>query len=313
MNVKAFSIALLLASTSLVRGLPAAQQKASIVESKESFALRSKHLTVELSTTRPQLLRLSVDSLGLGRFPPSALQASGPGAAAHHREAKRNEPGISPAGASPLRPRPLDLPARRPRTWRSSPAGARMIRPNRSCWSSIRASATRRSWAGSNADGSVRLPALLHLPDQGTFRIAATDWKDAALGYDARRAGRATMPGRRGLREDHVSPGDTRQRRQVEYRWEVAAIYPPLAGIAERSPLRWLPPQLAQHPAIEPAICGCWPIMRAATPPPSATTSTPTSPGTRRRWPRASARWTWCARAWIGSWKACRPTVCPIM
>ena len=38
-----------------------------------------------------------------------------------------------------------------------------------------------------NDDGSVRLPALLHLPDHGTFRITSIAGKGLALGYDAQR------------------------------------------------------------------------------------------------------------------------------
>ena len=36
-----------------------------------------------------------------------------------------------------------------------------------------------------NDDGSVRLPAILHLPDQGTFRITSSAGNRLALGYDA--------------------------------------------------------------------------------------------------------------------------------
>ena len=52
MNVRALCIALLLASSLLAQGLPAAQQKASIVESAESFAFTSKHLA--LSQANPE-------------------------------------------------------------------------------------------------------------------------------------------------------------------------------------------------------------------------------------------------------------------
>ena len=73
-------------------------------------------------------------------------------------------------------------------------------------------------------DGGVRLPALLHLPDQGTFRIAATDWKGEALGYDARRAGVGYVK--------ITFPPATRRRPQVEYRWQVVAIHPRVAAAA---------------------------------------------------------------------------------
>ena len=232
MNVKAFSIALLLASTSLVRGLPAAQQKASIVESKESFALRSKHLTVELSTTRPELLRLSVDSLGLGRFPPSALRPPAPAP----------RPTTGRRSGTSLEYRRQGLPRSAPARWTFQLGDQELALVSR--WSEddppepvvlefdprlCHATLLGRA----NADGSVRLPALLHLPDQGTFRIAATDWKDASLGYDARRAGAGYDAGRGGAGYVRITfPPATRARRQVEYRWEVAAIYPPVAGIA---------------------------------------------------------------------------------
>jgi len=38
-----------------------------------------------------------------------------------------------------------------------------------------------------NDDGSVRLPALLHLPDQGTPRITTNTANSPAFAYDARR------------------------------------------------------------------------------------------------------------------------------
>ena len=68
-----------------------------------------------------------------------------------------------------------------------------------------------------NDDGAVRLPALLHFPDHGTFRIRATA-PGLALGYDALRDSdnfvRVTFP------------AATPARRQIEYQLEVAAIYP---------------------------------------------------------------------------------------
>ena len=74
-----------------------------------------------------------------------------------------------------------------------------------------------------NRDSSVRLPALLHLPDQGTLRIACKGAEQPVLGYDARCAGegyvRITFP-----------PATAAQPR-IEYRWEVVAVYPRLAGI----------------------------------------------------------------------------------
>jgi hypothetical protein len=68
-----------------------------------------------------------------------------------------------------------------------------------------------------NDEGAIRLPALLHFPDHGTFRIRATP-PGLALGYDALRDSdnfvRVTFP------------AATAIQRQIEYQLEVVAIYP---------------------------------------------------------------------------------------
>ncbi len=221
MNVTALSTVLLLASSLLAEVLPAAEQKANIAEGQESFALASKHLAVEFSTTQPQLLRLSVDSLGLGQFQPSALRP--PAAAPRPTTVKRIGTNLE------YRRQGLADSAHARWTFQLGDHGLMFV----SRWSEddppepvvlefdphlCYATLLGRI----NSDGSVRLPALLHLPDQGTFRITATDWKGAALGYDARRLGKGYVR--------VTLPPATSERRQVEYRWEVAAIYPPLAA-----------------------------------------------------------------------------------
>jgi hypothetical protein len=70
--------------------------------------------------------------------------------------------------------------------------------------------------------GAIRLPALLHFPDRGTFRIITPE-KGLALTYDALRD-----------KEDFVRvtfPPATAERPSLEYRWEVTAIYPPVASM----------------------------------------------------------------------------------
>ena len=74
-----------------------------------------------------------------------------------------------------------------------------------------------------NADGSINLPAILHLPSQGTFRITAPQSAGAKLGYDARRA--------IGPFVQIVFPPATKETPHVEYHWEATVIYPQLAGI----------------------------------------------------------------------------------
>jgi hypothetical protein len=69
-----------------------------------------------------------------------------------------------------------------------------------------------------NKDGSIQLPAILHLPDHGSFRISSGN--AAALGYAASNGNVEIIFG-----------GATRQNPAVEYRCEVVSIYPKIAGI----------------------------------------------------------------------------------
>ena len=74
----------------------------------------------------------------------------------------------------------------------------------------------------------MRLPCVLHLPDMGTLRITC-NVRGAMLDYDARRFVKPSFV-------QVVFPPATAIRRRVEYRLEVVAIHPKLAGI-EKNPL----------------------------------------------------------------------------
>ena len=79
-----------------------------------------------------------------------------------------------------------------------------------------------------NQDGSVRLPALMHLPDYGTFRLTVTGAKSIALPYDASRA--------KGDNWVRISfPAATAASPRLEYTWDVVAIHPGPASI-EKDP-----------------------------------------------------------------------------
>jgi len=69
-----------------------------------------------------------------------------------------------------------------------------------------------------NPDGSVPLPAILHLPDQGTWRISST--RPGSLGYHAE-PGTVTI----------TFPAATRENPAMDYHCEVVSIYPNAAGI----------------------------------------------------------------------------------
>src|SRR2546427_1189476 len=74
-----------------------------------------------------------------------------------------------------------------------------------------------------NEDGSVRLPALLHLPDHGTFRITSSIANPPALAYDALR-----LP--KGQREnDYVKvtiPAASADAPEIDYTLEGVEIHP---------------------------------------------------------------------------------------
>ena len=81
-----------------------------------------------------------------------------------------------------------------------------------------------------NNDGTIRIPAVLHLPNLGTFRITATPTKGFALGYDALRHKDKKM-----RMNDFVKvtfPGATAANPRVTYTLDVVAIYPNLPQIA---------------------------------------------------------------------------------
>lgn len=72
-----------------------------------------------------------------------------------------------------------------------------------------------------NTDGSIQLPALMHFPDQGTFRISANLRRAAPLGYATTRKNvKITFP-----------PA-TQEHSAVTYHLQVVAIHPDIPGVA---------------------------------------------------------------------------------
>src|ERR1019366_7412214 len=86
-----------------------------------------------------------------------------------------------------------------------------------------------------NDDGSVRLPAILHLPDQGTFRITSSAGNRLALGYDAERF--FTWDNQLNYKEGDQAyvkitiPPASASLPQLDYTFDVVAIYPRISGI----------------------------------------------------------------------------------
>jgi Bacterial alpha-L-rhamnosidase 6 hairpin glycosidase domain len=204
----------------------AAEPALKITPGKGSLIATSKYLDAKISLLRPQVLRLSVDSLGRGKFRTGTLQPSStPAGASQPTEARPTDAGVEYRGkgistSTPARwtidfnAKGLTLVSR----WsQSDPPEPIVLEFNPKL--------SRATLLGTfNSDGSVRLPAILHLPGQGTVRITAIDDEKATLGYDALRTG-----------GDYIKvsfPPATKERPHIEYRWQITTVSPQVAEIA---------------------------------------------------------------------------------
>jgi hypothetical protein len=91
-----------------------------------------------------------------------------------------------------------------------------------------------------NHDGSVRLPALLNLPDHGTFRITASPADGLSLAYDALRHADAPSPSKPPSEQegDYVKvtfSAASAKMPDIDYILEVVAIYPGPAELVQDS------------------------------------------------------------------------------
>ena len=145
---------------------------------------QSAFMRVEIAQEQPAFVALAVDSLGKSKLSVSALRSPDKPQRAYqlHRV------------GSTFEYRTLGTPVAAPPEWsfefsdqrihlRSHFAGGDPPPPVVLNFNSQINHATLLGLI--NDDGSVRLPALLHLPDQGTFRITSSPAKGVALGYDA--------------------------------------------------------------------------------------------------------------------------------
>jgi hypothetical protein len=71
--------------------------------------------------------------------------------------------------------------------------------------------------------GVAQLPALLHLPEQGSLRVEAESRESVALQYDAHRQDKGYV--------QVIFPGATQSNPRVKYTFTVVAIYPHAAGV----------------------------------------------------------------------------------
>jgi hypothetical protein len=201
--------------------VPAASQQVT------SYA--SDFFSTQLADDQPAFVALSVDSLGKHKLLPSPLRAPPPSVTKFrfHRSGDRVEYRV--AGASPTA-----APA-----W-SFEFSTRTIRlcssyspqnPPPPLLLNFNPHLNRATLLGLiTDDGSVRLPAILHLPDRGTFRITSSNPGPPALPYDAVR-----QP--KGQREnDYVRvtiPSASADRPELDYTLEVVEIHPGSRDLAQ--------------------------------------------------------------------------------
>jgi hypothetical protein len=191
---------------------------------------KSPFMRVELARDQPAIVALAVDSLGKNKLNLNALRPPGKREEVYevHQVASKYE--YRPSGALVTTPpgwtfefsdRQIHL--------RSHFAGGVPPPPLVLNFNSYLNHATLLGH--SNKDGSVVLPALLNLPDHGTFRITSSPSEGLVLGYDALRHAEAPSPNKPPSEQegDYVKvtfTGASAAMPDIAYSLEVVAIYP---------------------------------------------------------------------------------------
>jgi len=233
---KAFAEAIMNFNTSSQSApVSVAKEDVKVVESATGLRVTSSYLDVVLSRKAPAFDSLGVDSLGSRKDLKNLLRASAnqPTPYEVRRDGEKGK----------LEYRRSGLPAGAAPTWTIEVTG-REIRleskfskeaqgePLVLDFDNTRCHATL---LGVMKDGSVTLPAVLHIPGYGTFHVTASDPNQASLGYALKEHAFVNV----------AFPPATEAKPVVTYRLTVAEIHPPLVGLekdARFDPIRrnWL-------------------------------------------------------------------------
>jgi len=188
----------------------------------ESLNYKSLFLRAEFAPDQPLLTALAVDSLGKGKLSGNVLLA--PTAATSTFETQREGQKVEywQAGAARTdRPEwAFDTSARQMR-FESSYSGKRPVAALVMDFDLDLCHATLLGLM--NDDGSVRLPALLHLPDHGTFRITSNATSGLSVGYELVPY---PVPRQKERFLRVTFPGGSVATPHVEYTLDVVAIHP---------------------------------------------------------------------------------------
>jgi hypothetical protein len=202
-------------------------QVAAAEKPPPSLNYQSPYFKVVLANDHPAFLTLAVDSLGNSRLGANLVRP--PVSSAQTFEVRRSGQSVEYRSAG----EPLSAPpvwafefAERELRIRSSYNAGSPPQPLVAVFNPWVSHATLLGMT--NEDAGVRLPAILHFPDQGTFRITAGEGRRVALGYDAERFGRYPD-------KDYVRvtfPAASSAMPVVEYTLKVVDIYPGGPGLA---------------------------------------------------------------------------------
>jgi len=211
----AASLCLLLAAT----GLAVATNDSAVAQ---AAVLSNAYIVASVSMDHPGLDTLSVDSLGKERFPLVAMrpppgsfrpaQATCRGSRVEYRSQGASS-AAAPRWTIELGKKELRLVSR----WSAEdpPEPLVLDADNSICHVTL--------LGLMNPDGSIRLPAIMHLPDQGSFRITASPKAIHSLGYAT---GSGDMGANQAKAVKITFPPATPATPVVKYRCEVVAIHP---------------------------------------------------------------------------------------
>jgi hypothetical protein len=193
----------------------------------QSARATSDYLDAEISLAYPGFTGLSVDSLGKEHFPRVPIRP--PAKPWRAAQATRNGSRIEyrrPGSAGSAPPRwMLEVDRQEIRLeshWSADdpPEPLVLDADNSICHVTL--------LGRMEPDGSIRLPAIMHFPDQGSFRVSAAPKAIKSLGYTT---GPGDMAANQAKAVKITFPGATREIPLVRYRWEVVAIHPKAAAI----------------------------------------------------------------------------------
>ena len=200
---------------------------AGVQDPAGAMSYESPYYKVELAGNQPNFLTLAVDSLGNGRLSTNLVRQLSEPAQAYEVHWEGHTAEYRPAGA------PLSTPP----VWSFEFSGRAMIIRSEYApgESASPPTVTFNPWASHatllglfNEERNIRLPALLHFPDQGTFRITLEQGTGAALGYAAQRFSGHSE-------KDYVRvtfPAASAAQPILEYALHVVDIYPGGAKLA---------------------------------------------------------------------------------